>query len=324
MATIRFSSRAYSKRDRAAVIQDIWGPVTNIDITPADRASFDVEAVAHVLPSLSIGHGTFSSYRAERTKAHAAASKDDLVFCLVTDASWSAVQPGGEETVYAPGDVYLNVGDLPAVAQMPAHATTVVNVAISRALLAPFVADLDAVSKRKLPDTPECELFKSYVLSLLPELDRLRPESAARCAAHVHDLAVMALGARSDAAEIARGRGLRAARMTLIKADVATNLTHPALSLTWIAARHGISPRYLRDLFAGEGASFSDHVLAQRLSHAHTLLSNPQLSDRRIGTIALESGFGDLSYFNRVYRRRYGMTPSDTRSAGARRAIGPA
>ena len=37
-----------------------------------------------------------------------------------------------------------------------------------------------------------------------------------------------------------------------------------------------------------------------------------------ISTIAFESGFGDLSYFNHVFRRCYGATPSDIR-AGARK-----
>ena len=30
-----------------------------------------------------------------------------------------------------------------------------------------------------------------------------------------------------------------------------------------------------------------------------------------ISTIAFETGFGDLSYFNLAFRRRYGLTPSD-------------
>ena len=33
-----------------------------------------------------------------------------------------------------------------------------------------------------------------------------------------------------------------------------------------------------------------------------------------IGSLASELGFGDLSYFNRSFRRVYGMTPSDVRA----------
>jgi AraC-like DNA-binding protein len=34
-----------------------------------------------------------------------------------------------------------------------------------------------------------------------------------------------------------------------------------------------------------------------------------------ISSIAFESGFGDLSYFNRAFRRQYGAAPSEIRSA---------
>jgi AraC-like DNA-binding protein len=32
----------------------------------------------------------------------------------------------------------------------------------------------------------------------------------------------------------------------------------------------------------------------------------------------MEVGFGDLSYFNRSFRRRFGMTPSDARQHARR------
>jgi AraC-like DNA-binding protein len=35
-------------------------------------------------------------------------------------------------------------------------------------------------------------------------------------------------------------------------------------------------------------------------------------------TSAFEVGFGNLSYFNRSFRRRYGVTPSDMRAAARR------
>ena len=34
----------------------------------------------------------------------------------------------------------------------------------------------------------------------------------------------------------------------------------------------------------------------------------------KIAGIALDAGFGDLSYFNQAFRRRYGAAPSDVRA----------
>jgi AraC-like DNA-binding protein len=58
-------------------------------------------------------------------------------------------------------------------------------------------------------------------------------------------------------------------------------------------------------------------VLERRLEKATELLGDPKWRDRRIADIAAESGFTDLSYFNRAFRRRYGATPSDLRAAAS-------
>jgi AraC-like DNA-binding protein len=47
------------------------------------------------------------------------------------------------------------------------------------------------------------------------------------------------------------------------------------------------------------------------------------LADRRyvhlnIAQVAHENGFGDVSYFNRAFRRHFGATPSDVREAARR------
>src|SRR3546814_17835966 len=75
----------------------------------------------------------------------------------------------------------------------------------------------------------------------------------------------------------------------------------------------GISPRYVRRLFQEETGSFSAYVLDERLDRAHRLLLHPGLVPRTIAAIAYACGFGDLSYFNSTFRRRFGLTPSDLR-----------
>ena len=118
-----------------------------------------------------------------------------------------------------------------------------------------------------------------------------------------------------EAAELARGRGLRAARLSAVKADIANRLSNEGLTVADVASRQGVTPRYVQMLFEMEGTTFSQFLLGQRLLRAHRLLNDRPRADRTISAIAFEVGFNDLSYFNRTFRRRFAGSPSDVRAA---------
>ena len=107
---------------------------------------------------------------------------------------------------------------------------------------------------------------------------------------------------------------VRGARMTAIKAYILAKIDDPALCLGDIAAHQGISSSYVRKLFASEGAKFSTYVLDLRLAQVARMLSEPEAKGRSISVIASACGFNDISYFNRVFRKRHGCTPSDLRT----------
>jgi AraC-like DNA-binding protein len=130
--------------------------------------------------------------------------------------------------------------------------------------------------------------------------------------------AALTIGAAGDAAGIAQGNGVRAARLVAIKRDVMQNLGDSSLSLGAIAARHGISPRYVHMLFDGDGMTFTAFVIEQRLARAYSMLSDPRYLPHKISAISHDCGFHDLSWFHRTFRRRYGTTPSDIREAALR------
>jgi AraC-like DNA-binding protein len=46
-----------------------------------------------------------------------------------------------------------------------------------------------------------------------------------------------------------------------------------------------------------------------RLRAARRTLSDHRFRDHTIGAIAFDAGFGDLSYFNRAFGRRFGASP---------------
>ncbi|MBL8993136.1 MAG: helix-turn-helix domain-containing protein, partial [Spirochaetia bacterium] len=68
-----------------------------------------------------------------------------------------------------------------------------------------------------------------------------------------------------------------------------------------------ITPNYLSRYFAERaGVPFKHFVIQKRLQRARDLLASTDLS---IVSVAQESGFGDLSVFNRQFRRAFQTTP---------------
>jgi AraC-like DNA-binding protein len=135
---------------------------------------------------------------------------------------------------------------------------------------------------------------------------------------HITDLVALALGADGDGRAAAEERGARAARRSAILREIERRSGNPDLNAATIATLLGVTPRYVHLLLEETGRSFTHHVLDQRLQRASALLRDPHWRLRKIADIAAETGFTDLSYFNRAFRRRFGATPTDMRESAMR------
>jgi len=287
-----------------------------VPFEPLPDCSLHAQITKWFLPGAGILAGTLSGLRQVATR-HTGGDSDDVFFGINLAGTSTAVQPGREVTVRDGEAILLThaAGDFAISRPTPAH---FLGLRVPRNALAPLVANLDDAVMRLIPSaTAPLQLLTNYVAAVgaspvlaLPELPRL-------VVAHIHDLIALSLGATRDAAAAAQGHGLRAARLQAIKTDIAANLGDCDLKLAAIAARQRVTPRYIHKLFAGEGTTFSEFVLGQRLVHAHRLLSDPRHAGRALSSIAFEIGVGDLSYFNRAFRRCYGATPSEVRNSAA-------
>ena len=114
----------------------------------------------------------------------------------------------------------------------------------------------------------------------------------------------------TSAASAQRG-GMRAVRLKAVRMILERRFTEPDFSAQKLGAAAGLSERYVNELLYEAGASFTMRLLELRLRKAAELLASP--SERRISEIAFACGFNDLSYFNRCFRRRFGLTPSAAR-----------
>lgn len=88
------------------------------------------------------------------------------------------------------------------------------------------------------------------------------------------------------------------------------NLQKP-LALSIIAKECNANASYLSAQFKREkGMTVTDYINQKRLEHAVQLLSRPGVY---IQQAAEKSGFLDVNYFSRIFKRRYGITPREFR-----------
>src|SRR5262249_24981602 len=93
------------------------------------------------------------------------------------------------------------------------------------------------------------KLLRKYVGLIAQESALTTSELQRAAVVHVYDLAAVALGTAADRADLARHRGVRAARLETIKADVLAHLEEADLSVAMAEDRERVSPRYLQKLF---------------------------------------------------------------------------
>ncbi|MGW0481137.1 helix-turn-helix domain-containing protein [Nonomuraea sp. NPDC003214] len=123
---------------------------------------------------------------------------------------------------------------------------------------------------------------------------------------------------RQLAAERTGGRpGHDGYRTQLIVAEdyIERHLHDPALSTARVAGVMGISVRHLARIFESTGRSPARHITERRLEEAHRQLTGGGASDTTIADVAHRWGFSSQAHFARLFRARFGRTPSEARAA---------
>jgi AraC-like DNA-binding protein len=312
MSLVRFSSNEVPETERTSRYSDVLNSVFKLDLANHGDSPIDVSAHLRRLPGgIVVASSTFSPISMVRAAVHVADGNDDLVLSVPLKGRAAYRQRGRTETECDPGGAYLLLNE--RTSEIRNGKMSRLSLAIPQAALAPVLGNLDAALRGGIPPGPALSLLVDYVQSLTRSDGDLPPELERLAATHVCDLVALVIGASVDAAALARGRGAQAARIRAVKADIAASLRDPSLSVDRIARRHGISVRRLQALLKGEGTTFRDFLLAERLERARRMLADVVNDEVPVSRIAFACSFGDLSHFNQTFRRRFGMTPSDLR-----------
>lgn len=303
--SLHFSTRALSPRKRLPALRDLFERAIRLDIDA--HPGQPIEMTVHDAPGVRRAK-MLSPLTARLTRPSQMLADGDDTICLMmkTGGHLALSQCGREETAQN-GDGVLLVYREPAVAQF--IDATYLSVRVPFVALG-TLAKVDVAAGRRIPhDVEALRLLRVYLANLPQRI--VDPHLGRLSATHIYDLIALAIGATPDGRELASRRGIRAARLEAIKADLIENFR---LNVEQAAMRQGISTRYVQMLFEEAGTTFSEFALERRLEAARAMLTSPRYAALSITEIAMEAGFGDLSYFNRRFKLNYHMTPSDLRA----------
>ena len=309
------STDAFAEPKRLTTWQEIYGRgIAHVDIEPIGDKPFHADVTFNLLPNVSIAAGSRSPAHYRVTRELAGRGRDIIALSILRSGTASATQ-FGKELIAGVGSASVLAATDPSTSTLFTDGSFI-TLALARRSVAALVPDLSQAFGRPIPSNSAALRLLTRYLEVVQAGDELtNPGIGQSVSDHIIDLAAIALGARGDCAEMAQARGAKAARLSAIKSDILRELGRGELSTDLIAARHGISPRYVRKLFEQDGSSFSAFVLTERLVKAHRMLLDRRCDGMNISQIVYASGFGDISYFNRAFRRHFGATPSDFREA---------
>jgi len=310
---IQISTDMFPDEKRLALWRETWGRIAQAETDPHTDDPHHADVTFNLLPNVAIASGSYAPAHDRAARELLEDASDIIAVSILRSGEASATQFGRE-----PGQESIggSAGVLPGIDRSVGTPTTdesFITLAMSRAAIAELAPDYAAAFDQPIPaDDPALRLLIKYLDTVMAADELSHPEVARSVSAHILDLVALVLGARGDQTETAIG-GAKAARLKALKTDVMSMLGSGELSSELIAGRHGISSRYVRKLFEQEGTSFTSFVLGERLARVKRMLRDSRYAHLTIAQIAQASGFNDISYFNRAFRRHFGATPTDMR-----------
>jgi AraC-like DNA-binding protein len=249
-----------------------------------------------------------------RTRQHLAKDTNDD-FGIVFNRSRGAMQftQTVHRTVIEPGAAIFFTGGeaLNIDGRIDINRTTL---AVPREPLLELVPSADDLLLDQLDLTEPALQHLSRYLGIILQPDADGETLAEHIDRTTIDLVALVLGAIGDSAGLARSRGLRVARVREILAEIKKGFSDGAFSSRVVGSKIGLSARYVQELLQETTFTFSERVLELRLQKARAMLGDPRCRRLKISDIALASGFNEVSYFNRCFRRRFGASPTQYRA----------
>jgi AraC family transcriptional activator of tynA and feaB len=232
------------------------------------------------------------------------------LFLLLQLEGSCGIEQFGRQTAITPGDCILVDSARPVEFHFDGRFSNHLSVHLPRQLLlSGHPRDIE-ISHRLTADDPMSIMLRALVTKML------RTGAADHRAPQLRQLLLQAIRSAFAPASFAQPFAANercGGRLELAQILIDRHLTEADLSPHWVASRLGISLRTLQVDFESIGVTVTAFIRDRRLR-----LARDRLLEMRCGTetatvaeIALASGFNDISYFNRCFKRAFDCAPTD-------------
>jgi AraC-like DNA-binding protein len=315
-ARLIISTDALPERHRIPFFREEMSRILLVEMSPLSEGPprFSMDFTQAGPTGFALMQGTAARHR--RTRSHLSDANEDFTF-VIFNKGWQSTEHNRHTGNTLEGGGFMFNAMLPSLSDIP-EAAEIFALRIGHdALKAVVRHPEDNAGMHLAADMPGMALLKGYLRAFHAARDTLTPALTHSFGLHVVDLVATILGTTRDGAARAEAGGIKAARLRAVLAAIATRAEDPAFGIEALASQLAVSSRTIQLLLEETGATFSEHLLEQRLRRAWRLLSDPQRHDLKIASIAFECGFNDLGTFYRTFRRRFGETPTAVRGAAA-------
>jgi AraC-like DNA-binding protein len=308
-----FNTDALPERDRFPMFcEEMFRRVIGSDIVEHGSVPFRGVLEIRRAGVVSIAHLDTTPVDVIREARHVNDGNDDIVVQLWRQGAAHIVQGRRESPVKTCEGIILDNTNIGRLCETQPSRVWVLT--IPRAKIASLAPNVASFAGTTLTDHLSLRLLSGYLEGTVA-LGLGDRRAAQLFGDHLIELIALALGGDGDRRGLEERGGVRTARLAAIFQAISDQIANPGLSAATVAAKLGITPRYVHVLLEQSGQTFTQYVVRKRLEMAGKLLTDDECQNRKIADIALEVGFADLSHFNRVFRRHFGDTPSGVRAS---------
>ncbi|MBL4600321.1 MAG: helix-turn-helix domain-containing protein [Rhizobiaceae bacterium] len=234
---------------------------------------------------------------------------EDLLLFLQLEGV-CGIDQQGRQTLIAPGDCALVDMGIPSKFHFNGQFSNHLCIHLPRQLLTGKIGQKLDMGQRLPAEDPMALMLRALVL----KLEQLSADD--RRAMDIQLLlfeTVRQVFGTEEKMDLSRLADTSAERLEIVQDLIDQHLTHEYLTPRWLAKKMGISLRTLQEDFTQMGITPTLKIRTRRLHLARDLMRVHKHKNGRmnIAEIAFQTGFNDLSYFNRCFRKTFDCAPSD-------------